>query len=305
MSEPLHLHRLTTESRNSQTTEIHKANTLGILKMINNEDMKVATAVQQVLPDIKIAVDCACDSFQNGGRLIYTGAGTSGRLGVMDAVECPPTYSVSPDQVIGIMAGGPNAFLQAAEGIEDSEEAGAEDLKNIQLTPNDTVIAIAASGRTPYAAGALTYARKVGAHTIALTCNENSAISKDADHSIEVVVGPEAITGSTRMKAATAHKMILNMISTAVMVKIGKVYENLMVDVNVSNKKLKERAISIIQSLTNASYDTARNTLEQANHHVKTAIVMLKTSTDQEKAKALLDEANGFIDKAIEYYHLR
>lgn len=271
--------------------------------MINNEDMKVAAAVQEVLPDIKTAVDCAYESFQNGGRLIYTGAGTSGRLGVMDAVECPPTYSVSPDQVIGIMAGGPEAFLQAAEGIEDSEEAGAEDLRNIQLTSNDTVIAIAASGRTPYAAGALRYARKVGAHTIALTCNENSAISKDADHSIEVVVGPEAITGSTRMKAATAHKMILNMISTAVMVKIGKVYENLMVDVNVSNKKLKERAISIIQSLTNASYDTARYTLEQADHHVKTAIVMLKTSTDQKQAKTLLDEANGFIDKAIEHYH--
>ncbi|MHA6487816.1 N-acetylmuramic acid 6-phosphate etherase [Bacillus cabrialesii] len=303
MSELLNLHRLTTESRNSQTAEIHKTNTLGILKMINNEDLKVAAAVQQVLPDIKTAVDCAYNSFQNGGRLIYTGAGTSGRLGVMDAVECPPTYSVSPDQVIGIMAGGPKAFLQAAEGIEDSEEAGAEDLKNIQLTSNDTVIAIAASGRTPYAAGALTYARKVGAHAIALTCNENSAISKEADHSIEVVVGPEAITGSTRMKAATAHKMILNMISTAVMVKIGKVYENLMVDVNVSNKKLKERAISIIQSLTNASYDTARHTLEQANHHVKTAILMLKTSTDQEKAKTLLDEANGFIDKAIENYH--
>lgn len=150
MSEPLNLHRLTTESRNSQTVEIHKANTLGILKMINNEDMKIAAAVQEVLPDIKTAVDCAYESFQNGGRLIYTGAGTSGRLGVMDAVECPPTYSVSPDQVIGIMAGGPKAFLQAAEGIEDSEEAGAEDLRNIQLTSNDTVIAIAASGRTPY-----------------------------------------------------------------------------------------------------------------------------------------------------------
>ncbi|MDK2599593.1 N-acetylmuramic acid 6-phosphate etherase [Bacillus stercoris] len=303
MSESLNLHHLTTESRNSQTVEIHKANTLGILKMINKEDIKVAAAVQEVLPDIKTAVDCAYDSFQSGGRLIYTGAGTSGRLGVMDAVECPPTYSVSPDQVIGIMAGGSEAFLQAAEGIEDSEKAGAEDLRNIQLTSNDTVIAIAASGRTPYAAGALRYAREVGAHTIALTCNENSVISKDADHSIEVVVGPEAITGSTRMKAATAHKMILNMISTAVMVKIGKVYENLMVDVNVSNKKLKERAISIIQSLTNASYETASKTLEQADHHVKTAIVMLKTSTDQKQAKTLLDEANGFIDKAIENYH--
>ncbi|KAF1678921.1 N-acetylmuramic acid 6-phosphate etherase [Bacillus mexicanus] len=303
MSKPLDLHRLTTESRNSQTTDIHKANTLGILKMINNEDLKVAAAVQQVLPDIQTAVDCAYDSFQNGGRLIYIGAGTSGRLGVMDAVECPPTYSVSRDQVIGIMAGGPKAFLQATEGIEDSEEAGAEDLKNIHLTSNDTVLAVAASGRTPYAAGALTYARKAGAHTIALTSNKNSAISKNADHSIEVVVGPEAITGSTRMKAATAHKMILNMISTAVMVKIGKVYENLMVDVNVSNNKLKERAISIIQSLTNAPYDTAKHTLEQANYHVKTAIVMLKTNTDQEQAKTLLDEANGFIDKAIENDH--
>ncbi|MCK8099343.1 MULTISPECIES: N-acetylmuramic acid 6-phosphate etherase [Bacillus] len=303
MSEQLNLHSLTTESRNSQTSEIHKANTLDILKMINNEDIKVAAAVQRVLPDIEAAVECAYESFQNGGRLIYAGAGTSGRLGVMDAVECPPTYSVSPDQVIGLMAGGPNAFLQAAEGIEDHEEAGAEDLRAIHLTSADTVIAIAASGRTPYAAGALKYARKIGANTVSLTCNSQSAISKHADHSIEVVVGPEVITGSTRMKAATAHKMILNMISTAVMVKIGKVYENLMVDVNVSNKKLKERAISIIQSLTDVSYEKAQYTLEQANLHVKTAIVMLKTSTDQNKAKTLLDEANGFIDKAIENYH--
>lgn len=200
------------------------------------------------------------------------------------------------------MAGGADAFLQAAEGIEDSEETGALDLKTIGLTAEDTVIAIAASGRTPYAAGALKYAKTIGAKTVALTCNKDSLISTFADHSIEVVVGPEVITGSTRMKAATAHKMILNMISTAVMIKSGKVYENLMVDVHVSNEKLKERAIGIIQSITGVPYDKAKETLEAADSHVKTAIVMLKTNSDETHAKALLKESDGFIDKAIEQH---
>ncbi|MCY8486126.1 N-acetylmuramic acid 6-phosphate etherase [Bacillus atrophaeus] len=303
MSEQPNIHHLTTESRNKQTSSIHTAKTLEILQMINNEDFKVAVAVQQVLPDVETAVDFAFDSFQNKGRLIYAGAGTSGRLGVLDAVECPPTYSVSPEKVIGLMAGGADAFLRASEGIEDHEEAGVEDLKKIGLTANDTLIAIAASGRTPYAAGALKYARKIGAKTVSLTCNKDSVISKEADHSIEVLVGPEVITGSTRMKAATAHKMILNMISTAVMIRVGKVYENLMVDVKISNKKLKERAIGIIQSVTGVSYEIAKETLENANLHVKTAIVMLKTNTDQHRATALLNKADGFIDKAIEHYH--
>ncbi|AHZ14204.1 MULTISPECIES: N-acetylmuramic acid 6-phosphate etherase [Bacillus] len=302
MTDRLNIHRLTTETRNPQTASIHQADTMEILRIINQEDFKVAEAVQQVLPDIQIAVQFAHQSLQRNGRLIYAGAGTSGRLGVLDAVECPPTYSVSPDTVIGLMAGGADAFLQAAEGIEDSEETGALDLKTIGLTAEDTVIAIAASGRTPYAAGALKYAKTIGAKTVALTCNKHSLISTYADHSIEVVVGPEVITGSTRMKAATAHKMILNMISTAVMIKSGKVYENLMVDVHVSNEKLKERAIGIIQSITGVPYDKAKETLEAAGSHVKTAIVMLKTNSDETHAKALLKESDGFIDKAIEQH---
>ncbi|MBT2636275.1 N-acetylmuramic acid 6-phosphate etherase [Bacillus sp. ISL-26] len=303
MTDRLNIHKLTTETRNPQTASIHQADTMEILQYINQEDFKVAEAVQQVLPDIQAAVEFAHESLQKKGRLIYAGAGTSGRLGVLDAVECPPTYSVSPETVIGLMAGGADAFLRASEGIEDSEEAGADDIKSIGLTENDTVIAIAASGRTPYAAGVLQYANTIGAKTIALTCNKHSLIGNYADHSIEVIVGPEVITGSTRMKAATAHKMILNMISTAVMVKSGKVYENLMVDVHVSNEKLKERAIGIIQTITGAPYDTAKETLETADLHVKTAIVMLKTNSDEKHAAALLKEAGGFIDKAIEHHH--
>ncbi|MFP3752064.1 N-acetylmuramic acid 6-phosphate etherase, partial [Bacillus altitudinis] len=222
-----------------------------------------------------------------------------GRIGVMDAVECPPTYSISPDVIVGIMAGGDSAFSHAAEDVEDSEEAGQKDLEHIHLTSKDTVVGIAASGRTPYIIGALNYARTIGAKTVALSCNEQAEISELADCAIEVVVGPEVITGSTRMKAASAHKMILNMLSTSVMIRQGKVYENLMVDVKVSNHKLKERAITIIQHVTNASYEQAVKALEAADLEVKTAIVMLQTKTDKKTAKDLLNKADGHIDKAI------
>ncbi|MGM7722668.1 N-acetylmuramic acid 6-phosphate etherase [Metabacillus sp. Hm71] len=291
---------LTTESRNERTMHIDTADTAEILRVMNEEDQKVALAVQQVLPDVETAINFAFESLKNGGRLIYLGAGTSGRLGVLDAVECPPTFSTDPSLVQGIMAGGEKAFVKAVEGAEDKEELGEQDLRDIQLSSNDTVMGIAASGRTPYVIGALKYARSVGAKAVALSCNENSPISQVADLSIEVVVGPEVLTGSTRLKAATAHKMILNMISTTTMIKLGKAYENLMVDVHVSNFKLKERATNIIRKITNVSYEQAKETLELANNEVKTAIVMIKTGREYEEAKKLLEQAKGYVRTAIE-----
>ena len=291
---------LTTESRNQQTLQIDTANTKDILKMMNDEDQKVALAVMEVLADVEVAVQFTYESFKSGGRLIYVGAGTSGRLGVLDAVECPPTFGTDFNMVQGLMAGGEKAFVKAVEGAEDRDELGEEDLKLIQLTANDTVIGIAASGRTPYVIGALKYARKIGAKTVALSCNENALISQEADHSIEVIVGPEVLTGSTRLKAATAHKMILNMISTSSMIQLGKAYENLMVDVRISNHKLKERAINIISKITGASYDQSKLTLESAHNEVKTSIVMIKLDTTYPEATKLLNEADGYVRKAIE-----
>jgi N-acetylmuramic acid 6-phosphate etherase len=291
---------LTTESRNDRTMHIDTADTAEILRVMNEEDQKVSLAVQHVLPDVEVAINFAFESLKNGGRLIYLGAGTSGRLGVLDAVECPPTFSTDPSLVQGIMAGGEKAFVKAVEGAEDKEELGMQDLRDIQLSSNDTVIGIAASGRTPYVIGALKYAKSVGAKAVALSCNENSPISQVADHSIEVVVGPEVLTGSTRLKAATAHKMILNMISTTTMIKLGKAYENLMVDVHVSNFKLKERATNIIRKITNVSYEQAKETLELANNEVKTAIVMIETGKEYEEATKLLEQAKGYVRTAIE-----
>ena len=300
MNEQLTL--LTTESQNEHTMKIDTASTKEILNIMNKEDQKVALAVQKVLPDVEVAVEFVSESFQNEGRLIYVGAGTSGRLGVLDAVECPPTFSTNPDQVQGLMAGGEKAFVKAVEGAEDKEELGAADLQKIHLNERDTVIGIAASGRTPYVIGALRYAKSVKAKTVALSCNGNSLIGKEADHSIEVVVGPEVLTGSTRLKAASAHKMILNMISTAAMIKVGKAYENLMIDVHVSNEKLKERAIGIICKITGVSYEQASQTLEEANNEVKTAVVMIKTNENYDTAKMLLNNAGGYVRKAIEHY---
>ncbi|MCY7817244.1 N-acetylmuramic acid 6-phosphate etherase [Bacillus haynesii] len=297
-----YLGSLTTERRNERSKRIHQAETIDMLKIMNDEDKTVAEAVQQVLPDVKTAVDYAVGSLKKGGRIIYIGAGTSGRLGVLDAAECPPTFSISPESVIGIMAGGEKALYQAVEGAEDHEAFGRRDLEAVNLSNNDTVIGIAASGRTPYVLGALKYAKETGAKTVSLTCNENSAISQAADHSIEVVVGPEVIAGSTRMKAATAHKMILNMISTAAMIKMGKVYENLMVDVKVSNDKLKERAIRIIQTVTGVPKETAAQALEKSNNQVKTAIIMLKTNEDAASAEKLLQKSEGDIEKALSFY---
>ncbi|MCY9289646.1 N-acetylmuramic acid 6-phosphate etherase [Bacillus haynesii] len=297
-----HLSSLTTERRNERSKRIHQAETIDMLKIMNDEDKTVAEAVQEVLPDVKTAVDYAVGSLKKGGRIIYIGAGTSGRLGVLDAAECPPTFSISPESVIGIMAGGEQALFKAVEGAEDHEAFGRRDLEAVNLSNNDTVIGIAASGRTPYVLGALKYAKETGAKTVALTCNENSAISRAADHSIEVVVGPEVIAGSTRMKAATAHKMILNMISTAAMINMGKVYENLMVDVKVSNNKLKERAIRIIQTVTGVPKEAAALALEKSHNQVKTAIIMLKTNENAAAAEKLLEKSEGDIEKALSIY---
>lgn len=294
------LYTLTTESRNEQTKKIDNMTTKEILTVINNEDMKVAKEVQQVLPQIEKTIDTVVASLKNGGKLFYVGAGTSGRIGILDAVECPPTFSTPPNLVQGIIAGGLQAIEKAVEGAEDSEEFGEEDLKERRLTELDVVVGIAASGRTPYVIGALKYAQRIGAATVSLASNENAVISDFADVKIEVITGPEILTGSTRMKAATAHKMILNMITTTSMIKIGKVYENLMVDVNISNKKLMERAINIITTITDATYEEAKRTLEKANKEVKPAIVMIEANVSYEKAQHHIKHANGYVRKAIE-----
>ncbi|GAA4723294.1 N-acetylmuramic acid 6-phosphate etherase [Brevibacillus fulvus] len=290
---------LTTEARNSSTKHIDSASTLEIVQLMNEEDRKVANAVQQVLPQVATAAEWACNSLKQGGRLIYAGAGTSGRLGVLDAVECPPTFSTSPEQVVGIIAGGERAFVKAVEGAEDKPEWGEADLRAIQLDQRDTVVGIAASGRTPYVIGALKYARSVGAKTVALSCNEQALISQEAECAIEVIVGPEVLTGSTRLKAGTAQKMVLNMISTASMIRLGKVYENLMVDVHVSNYKLRQRAIKIICTITGATPEQAEQTLLLANNQVKAAIVMLKTKSSYQEAAERLSQADGNVRKAI------
>jgi len=297
------LMQLTTESRNSRTMQIDTADTKEILAIMNDEDHRIAQAVQNVLPEIERAVEFVLGSFQNGGRLFYMGAGTSGRLGVLDAVECPPTFSTPPEMVQGVIAGGNNAFVKAVEGAEDDEAAGRKDLESRGLTNRDTVIGLAASGRTPYVKGALAYAREIGAKTAAISCNQHAQISAYADQAIEVVVGPEVLTGSTRLKAATAQKMILNMISTASMLQMGKAFENLMVDVHVSNVKLRQRAIHTIVRVTNVSKKQAEETLHLAENEVKTAIVMLQCGISCQEARHLLAEAEGYVRRAVELNH--
>ncbi|TDL33099.1 N-acetylmuramic acid 6-phosphate etherase [Jeotgalibacillus sp. S-D1] len=296
----LNLSELVTEQRNKNSMNLDQMEIIEILKVINNEDKKIAHAVEEVLPEIKIAAEKIFQAFSRGGRLFYSGAGTSGRLGYVDASECPPTFMTPHEMVQPIMAGGIHAFGKALESSEDKEEQGAADLSVKEITAKDVVVGITASGRTPYAIGALKHAREKGAYTVSLSSNKNSVISKYADCKIEVVVGPEVLTGSTRMKAATAHKMILNMMSTAAMVKFGKVQENLMVDVHASNYKLMERAKSIIMELTNVPYETAEKTLELAERKVKPAIVMIEANVTYEKAQEAISASNGYVRKAIE-----
>ena len=264
---------------------------------MNDEDKTVPYSVEKVLPEIEKAVLCVINSFEQGGRLIYIGAGTSGRLGVLDAVECPPTFGVSSNTVIGLIAGGEKAFVQAQEGAEDSINLAIEELKSINLQTEDIVCAIAASGRTPYCIGGLQYAKSIGCKTIAIACNKNSEIGKNADLAIEVEVGPEVLTGSTRLKAGTAQKLILNMISTVAMTGIGKVYENLMVDLKVTNEKLLERAKKNVIQITGCTSKDAARLLKVSNNNVKLAIVMGLLDCSLEEAINHLKKSNGFIRK--------
>ncbi|MGG1689942.1 N-acetylmuramic acid 6-phosphate etherase [Heyndrickxia ginsengihumi] len=293
------LEKLTTEQRNKSTMNLDTLSTIDILRLMNEEDQSVPLSVRKELPQIEKVVEAAKRSFQQGGHLIYIGAGTSGRLGVLDAAECVPTFSADPSMVQGLIAGGISAMTVAVEGAEDSFMLGEEDLKRIHLTEKDTVIGIAASGRTPYVIGALDYAKKVGAATVSLACNKDAEISKHADINIEVQVGPEVLTGSTRLKSGTAQKLVLNMISTAAMIGIGKVYKNLMVDVKPTNSKLVERSKSIIMQATDCSYEEAEQAFREADENVKLAIVMVLTNLSKEEAKQKLDEAKGFIRKII------
>ena len=293
------LKKLDTERRNPLTANIDTLSTLEMAKLINSEDHPCAEAVEAVLPQIAQSIDIIYDKIRSDGRLFYAGAGTSGRLGVLDAAECPPTYGVDPGLVVGLIAGGPAAFLKAIEGAEDSAELGRQDLIDHQFTDRDALVGIAASGRTPYVIGAMDYARSVGAPVIALVCTHNSEMSRHADVTIDPVPGPEVVTGSSRMKSGTCQKLVLNMLSTCVMIKSGKVYGNLMVDVQATNQKLVRRAISIVCEATGETEEKAKAALDQCGFSCKTAIVMLLLNLDAPAAKAALDQADGRIAQAI------
>ncbi|MFX0577968.1 N-acetylmuramic acid 6-phosphate etherase [Nocardia nepalensis] len=290
---------LTTEATNPRTTTLDSMPIEELLRTMNTEDAGVASAVAQAIPKISRAVELIVEARQRGGRLIYIGAGTSGRLGMLDAVECPPTFGTDTGEVLGIIAGGPDAFLRAIEGAEDDPARAATDLSAIELNPDDVVVALAASGRTPYAIGALRHARSIGAATVAISCNRNAETSAHADVGIEIDTGPEVLTGSTRLKAGTAQKMVCNMLSTAAMVRAGKVYGNLMVDVKPTNAKLVDRAHRIITEATGVDPATAAALLDAADGHVKTAVVMRLAGVDAPAARKLLRDADGRVRDAI------
>ncbi len=294
------LHQIPTELRNPRTNDIDLLSPGQIVRRISDEDKLVADAVERELPAIANAVDRIVAAFRRGGRLIYIGAGTSGRLGVLDAAECPPTFSVPPDMVVGIIAGGDTALRRSIEGAEDNVQAGAADLADVKLTARDVVVGIAASGRTPYVLGALDFARTLGAGTVGLTTAPNSAIARAAEISIAPVIGPEVLTGSTRMKAGTAQKMVLNMLSTGAMIRIGKTYGNLMVDVAVSNEKLRARAYGIIEEVTGIGGQDLETLLDAAGGNVKSAILMALSGVDQVTADRRLREAGGVLRRALE-----
>lgn len=295
----LNLDAMTTERRNPDTMDLDTMTPLEVVTAMNREDAKVPQAIQPVLPAIAQAVEWAIAALEQGGRVFYLGAGTSGRLGVLDAAECPPTFGVSPDLIVGLIAGGEQAFTKAVEGAEDSRELGRQDLESRNLTAHDLVIGIAASGRTPYVLGALDYANSLGCHTVAISCNQGSAIGQAAQLAIEVVVGPEVLTGSTRLKAGTAQKLVLNMISTATMVGVGKAYHNLMVDVMQTNEKLQVRAQNIVMEATGVDRDTAKDAIAQADGHAKTAITMILAQCSAQEARQRLEKARGHVRQAI------
>ncbi|MBN3525016.1 N-acetylmuramic acid 6-phosphate etherase [Paenibacillus apiarius] len=293
------LEHLTTEARNERTMNLDELSIEEFLQIMNEEDAKVAHAVREQIPQIAQAVAKIAESLRQNGRLIYTGAGTSGRIGLLDAVECPPTFGTLPEQVVGLIAGGEKAFIKAVEGAEDSRELGVEDLKNIQLTEKDTLVGIAASGRTPYVIAGLEYANQIGANTVAIACNKNSEVGRAAQIAIEIMNGPEVLTGSTRLKSGTSQKLVCNMLSTAAMIQVGKVYGNLMVDVQLTNEKLVERAKRIVMEATSCDYATAEKYLELADNKPKAAIVMILTGLTYEETLQKLEQSQGFVRQAI------
>ena len=294
------LKSIATEQRNPNTMNIDTLSTLDMVKLINQEDHRVAEAVALVTDKIAQAIDVIADRLSKGGRLIYCGAGTSGRLGILDAVECPPTYSTEPEMVQALMAGGYPAIFKAVEGAEDSKELGVEDMKGINFTAGDVLVGIAASGRTPYVLGCMEYAKELGAPTVSVTCCPGSVLDNFADIGIAPCPGPEVVTGSTRMKSGTAQKMVLNMLSTGTMIKLGKVYGNLMVDVKPSNEKLVRRCVTIVCTATGCDDATATAALEACQYRPKTAIIMILCGVDVDTAKAMLEKADGRVAKVLE-----
>jgi N-acetylmuramic acid 6-phosphate etherase len=295
----LDLSQMITEGRNPASQNIDELSTEEMLRVINDEDKKVALAVEAIVPQIAEVVDAICAAFKAGGRLIYCGAGTSGRLGILDASECPPTFGTPRSQVMGLIAGGHTAILQAVENAEDNREQGAQDLVDINFSRDDVLVGIAASGRTPYVIGALDYANGLGATTAALTCNPNSAMAQIARIALTPVVGPEVVTGSSRMKAGTAQKLVLNMLTTGAMIRSGKVYGNLMVDVEATNQKLVQRQVNIVMQATDCDEATASAALKACAGHCKTAIVMVLGGLNADEAKSLLAKHQGFIRQAL------
>jgi len=294
------LDQLVSEQRHPATMELDQWDSLTLLGVINDEDQKVAAAVRSQLPAIAQAVEAIVQAFRQGGRLVYLGAGTSGRLGILDAVECPPTYSVPDSMVVGLIAGGERAIIKAVEGAEDNPVLAQQDLAAIGFSSKDVLVGIAASGRTPYVLGGLEMARSLGAVTVSLTCNPGSPLTKAADIAICPEVGPEVLTGSTRMKSGTAQKLVLNMLTTASMVKIGKVYQNLMVDLQTTNIKLRARAIRIVMAATGCDAELASDALQRCVGQVKAAILDVVTGVSPQQGQLLLQQANGILRTAIE-----
>lgn len=293
------LNQLITEQRNPNSMQLDSLSAQELVALINREDQQVALAVEKCLPQIASAVEKIVAAFERGGRLVYVGAGTSGRLGVLDASECPPTYGVKPEMVVGLIAGGDHALRHPIEGAEDNVQQGQADLKEIDFSARDVLVGIAASGRTPYVLGALNYAKQLGATTVSIASNPKSKMAEVADIAIETVVGPEVLTGSSRMKSGTAQKLVLNMLTTASMVLIGKCYQNLMVDVQASNEKLKARALKIVMEATECGNEAAANVLAKANGQVKLAILMQLSGLDALEAQSLLDKSNGKLRQAL------
>ena len=293
------LSTLITEQRNSNSMHVDSLSALEIVQLMNQEDKKVPLAIEKCLPQIAQAVECIVAAFQQGGRLVYIGAGTSGRLGVLDASECPPTFGVSPEMVKGIIAGGERALRHPIEGAEDSKAQAVVDLQTIQFSSKDVLVGIAASGRTPYVIGALEYAKSLGSVTVSIASNPNSAMANIVDIAIDTVVGAEVLTGSSRLKSGTAQKLVLNMLTTASMILMGKCYQNLMVDVQASNEKLKARAIRIVMQATDCDKALAEETLKQADQNAKLAIMMILSGLDRVQAEALLEKHQGKLQLAL------